>query len=113
MLSEVEALILRAQRALGATKGRLVDSSGSILDACALIRDTLVQNGDSLNLQISPVHVCSTEAFAAILGDACVVTSGFSEYGGDSSAVQNQLKNVQQIHASAALLLPFLLKGTS
>ena len=38
----------------------------------------------------------SVGAFAAILGDGHVVT----RYGGDSSAVQEQLKNVQQIEAS-------------
>eukprot|EP00439_Symbiodinium_sp_Y106_P017647 s1371_g2.t1 len=35
---ELETLILRAQMALAATKGRLVDSSGNFLDACSLIR---------------------------------------------------------------------------
>ena len=35
----------------------------------------------------------------AILGDGSVVTWGDSYEGGDSSAVQNQLKNVQQVQA--------------
>ena len=42
----------------------------------------------------------SGRAFAAILGDGSVVTWGNADYGGDSSAVQNQLKNVQPIQAS-------------
>ena len=33
-------------------------------------------------------------SFAAILGDGSVMTWGHAEYGGDSSAVQDQLKNV-------------------
>ena len=44
-------------------------------------------------------------AFAAILGDGSVVTWGDAECGGDSRAVQGQLKNVQQIQASGQLLL--------
>eukprot|EP00439_Symbiodinium_sp_Y106_P049798 s1309_g6.t1 len=110
---ELEALILEAQTALDVTKGRLVDSSGSVLDAGALIRDTPVQNGDSLMLQISPVQTCRNErAFAAILGDASVVTSGVSQLGGDSSAVQSQLKNVQQIQATHAAFAAILGDGS-
>ncbi|OLP79222.1 hypothetical protein AK812_SmicGene40514 [Symbiodinium microadriaticum] len=39
-------------------------------------------------------------AFAAILGDGSVVTWGDAYFGGDSSAVRDQLKNVQQIQAN-------------
>ena len=39
-------------------------------------------------------------AFAAILGDGSVVTWGNACNGDDSSAVQDQLKNVQQIQGS-------------
>ena len=38
--------------------------------------------------------------FAAILGDGTVVTWGDAREGGDSSAVRDQLKNVQKIQAS-------------
>ena len=39
-------------------------------------------------------------AFAAILADGSVVTWGLAEYGGDSSAVRDQLRGVQQIQAT-------------
>ena len=39
-------------------------------------------------------------AFAAILGDGSVVAWGDAEAGGDSSAVRDQLQNVQQIQAA-------------
>ena len=42
-------------------------------------------------------------AFAAILDDGSVVTWGRADSGGDSSAVQDLLKNLQQIHASEGL----------
>ena len=43
-------------------------------------------------------------AFAAILGDGSVVTWGHAGHGGDSSAVQDQLRDVQQIQASASCI---------
>ena len=42
----------------------------------------------------------SSAALAAILGDGSVVTWGQARNGADSSSVQDQLKNVQQIQAS-------------
>ena len=41
------------------------------------------------------------------------MTRGHPGYGGDSSAVQDQLKHVQQIQASSALVLPFVVMGVS
>ena len=51
------------------------------------------------NVQQIQTNAC---AFAAILGDGCVVTWGDDECGGDSSAVQEQLKTVQQIQTSCS-----------
>ena len=39
----------------------------------------------------------SYQAFAAILADGSVVTWGDARFGGDSSAVQDQLRDVQQM----------------
>ena len=105
----VDSLGRRAQLALGVAKGRLVDSSGSFLDACSTVDASKLQNGDALIL-----HIRSTcAAFAAILGDGSVVTWGSADHGGDSSAVQEQLKNVHQIQALCVLLLPFAVMDTS
>ena len=46
----VEVLTQRAQIALGVGKGRLLDSSGVVLDGCAEIANSQLQNGDSLTL---------------------------------------------------------------
>eukprot|EP00439_Symbiodinium_sp_Y106_P032401 s4170_g3.t2 len=98
---EVGTLNLRAQAVLGVRRGRLLDAFGSILDAGAQIKRARVQNGDSLTLHIALPQVCGNEAaFAAILGDGSVVTWGAARAGGDSRAVQDQLRNVQQIQAS-------------
>ena len=98
---EVGALISRAQATLGVGKGRLVDMSGGVLDASTPIKCTTLQDGGSLTLHVNRVQACGTQfAIAAILGDGTVVTWGDAEYGGDSTAVRDQLKNVQQITAS-------------
>ena len=97
----VQTLSRRAQIALGAGNGRLVDSSGVVLDGSQAIANTGIQNGSSLTLHVNGVKVQATRgAFAAILGDGSVVTWGRANLGGDSSAVQDQLKNVRQIQAS-------------
>ncbi|OLQ14791.1 hypothetical protein AK812_SmicGene1072 [Symbiodinium microadriaticum] len=98
---KVDVLMLRAQTALGVGKGRLVNSSGVALDVFAAIDDYGVRNGESMTLHINRVQASATAfAFAAILGDGSVVTWGGAGHGGDSSAVQDQLKNVQHVHAS-------------
>ena len=98
---EVGKLKRRAEMALEVGKGQLVDSSGGILDVCAPIKRARLQNGDSLTLRIRSVHVQATPgAFAAVLGDGSTETWGNAFYdGGDSSAAQNQLENVQQVQA--------------
>jgi hypothetical protein len=44
-------------------------------------------------------------AFAALLADRSVVTGGISKYGGDSSKVQDQLRNVAAILADQTLVM--------
>ena len=52
-------------------------------------------------MHIGGVQIQANEnALAAILGDGSVVTWGDAAKGGDSSAVQDQLKNVQSIQAT-------------
>ena len=106
---DVETLKHRAQIALGVGRGRLLNSAGSVLDAGAPIKESSLQDGDVLTLHVSLLQIqASGRAFAAILGDGSVVTWGDADFGGNSSAVQDQLKNVQHIqascHAFAAIL---------
>ena len=104
---QVKALKRRARAALGVGNGRLVDSSGSVLDACSTIEVAKLQNGTSLTLQISRLQIQSSDgAFAAILGDGSVATWG------RVSDVQDQLKNVQQIQATHRAFAAILADGS-
>ena len=58
----VQTLKCRAQQALGVGKGRLVDSSGSMLDVCAPIKKARLQNGQSLTLHMNRVQVSASQS---------------------------------------------------
>ena len=72
-----------------------------------------MQTGDCLTLQVVTLRIRGNgPSFAAILGDGSVVTWGDEGYGGDSSSVQHQLKNVQQIQASDGAFAAILGDGS-
>ena len=101
LTASVQSLAERARRALGVGRGRLFSSSGSVLDGDTQLGAANLQKGDCLTLQVGTVRIRSgNECFAAILGDGSVVTWGNKRCCGDSSYVQDQLKDVQQIQAS-------------
>ena len=107
-----------AQRALSVVgKGRLVHPSGSVLNDAMTIRDSELCSGDFLRLQVQPITIRATRAksaaaFAVVLGDGSVVTWGSAFWEADSSAVQDQLKNVQQIQASEGAFAAILAGGS-
>ena len=108
----LETLKQRAQVVLGSRKGRLLDASGDVLDGRAEITNSRIQNGDWLTLHISRVELQSSDqAFAALLGDGSVVSWGHADFGGNSSAAQGQLQNVQQIQASRSAFAAILDDG--
>ena len=111
----VEELNQRAQSALSVGKGRLSSADGRVLDAAQTVKQAGIQNGKELYMQIQLPQVKATSwsdterpAFATILGDGSVETSGPASAGGDSSSVQAQLTGVQHVqasrHAFAAIL---------
>ena len=104
-LDEVVATLKRrAQTALEVGKGRLLDTSAGLLHDEHIVKEAKLETGTSLTLQLRRVQVqASQAAFAAILSDGCVVTWGGCCCDGDSGAVQDQLKGVQQIQPGSFL----------
>ena len=104
----VASLKRRAERAFGVGKGRLFNSSGSVLDGDGTLGRAGLQTGDSLTVQVSKVQICGglSQYFAAILGDGSVVTWGSRRrvggrcLAGHSTDVQAQPTNVQRIQAT-------------
>ena len=58
-----------------------------------------------------PATSSNSITFAAILADGSVVTWGHELSGGDSSTVQDQLKNVQNVQASSGAFAALLADG--
>eukprot|EP00439_Symbiodinium_sp_Y106_P005667 s4028_g1.t1 len=104
--ASIESLKQRAQRALAKDRGRLLNSSGEVLDAATTIVEAGLQSGDVLTLQVNQAQLKATKrggkfsAFAMLLGDGSVVSWGNADCGGDSAAVQDQLRDVCQVQAS-------------
>ena len=100
----LDVLRQQAQIALGVGRSSLLSPGGDDLRGGArTIEQAGLRKGDMLALQTRQVQVFSfrgNHAFAAILGDGSVVTWGHSGSGGDSSAVQGQLRNVQHADGS-------------
>ena len=99
-------------------RGRLLNSSGKVLDGAKTIRESKLKGGDELILHVKPVQLIATRrsgifcAFVAILGDGPAVTWGDADCGGDSTAVHEELKNVQQIQASGGAFAAILVDGS-
>ena len=113
---DVRAFKRRAQRALSVGEGRLVHSNGSVLDEAMTIQDSELVNGDFLSLQMQPIQMQAARAFkhgafAGVLGDGSVLAWGRADYGGDSSAVQDQLRNLQHVQASESAFAAILADG--
>ena len=113
----IEALALRATSELAVGKGRLLTSSGRLLDPGETVAEAGLQSGDVLTLHTRQVRVMASgcrfgSAFAAILGDGSVATWGDATAGGSSHAVQNQLKDVHCIQASRGAFAAILGDGS-
>ena len=90
-------------------------SSGHVLDCARTIGEYDLKSGDSLTLHVRQPQILATKsgsAFAAFLGDGAVVTWGSDASCGDSSAVQEHLRNVQQIHATSSAFAAILSDGS-
>ena len=68
--ASVANLKRRAEVALAVGRGRLLNSSGDVLDETTTVKTARLLDGDTRHLQISRLQISSnTQASAAILGD--------------------------------------------
>ncbi|CAE7361094.1 unnamed protein product [Symbiodinium natans] len=101
-LATIEELRQMAQKEVSKSLGKLVSSSGAILLSSDTLRQAGVQANDVITAVVQDVVIAATlHAFAAIRSSGTVVAWGDAGAGGECSAVQHQLQNVQQIQSSA------------
>ena len=113
--STVQDLKQATQRAFGQKFLRLITAKNRVLvDPDKTLEEAQIEDGECLTaLVLQPQLAATNSAFALWChGDSAIVTWGGAEFGGDSSAVQDQLKGVQQIQASGEAFAAILEDGS-
>ena len=113
--STVQDVRIKAQRAFGKKHLRLITAKNRVLmNFEQTLEEAEIEDGECLTaLVLQPQLAATAYAFALwCQGDSAIVTWGSAKYGGDSSAVQDQLKGVMQIQASEQAFAAILEDGT-
>ena len=102
-ISSVDTLRKRAQDMLNNSIGKLITTAGVLLQGSASLESAGLSDGDVVTALVQEGALVATEAaFAFIRPDGSVVTWGDPDSGGDSRAVQEDLRDVVQIKAAGA-----------
>ena len=113
--STVKDVWTKAKQAFGKKHLRLITAKNRVLvDFEQTLEEAEIEDGECLTaLVLQPQLAATNSAFALWChGDSAIVTWGGAEFGGDSSAVQDQLKGVQQIQASGEAFAAILENGS-
>ena len=113
--STVQDARTKAQRAFGKKYLRLITAKNRVLvDPDKTLEEAEIEDGDCLTaLVLQPQLAAANGAFALWChGDSTVVTWGHADFGGDSSAVRDQLRGVQQIQATGRAFAAILENGS-
>eukprot|EP00434_Breviolum_minutum_P046847 symbB.v1.2.043403.t1/scaffold14375.1/size858/1 len=113
--STVRDVRTEAQRAFGKKHLRLITAKNRVLvNLEQTLEEAEIEDGECLTaLVLQPQLAATRSAFALWCpGDSAIVTWGDAQSGGDSSAVQDQLANVQQIQASDGAFAAILEDGS-
>eukprot|EP00434_Breviolum_minutum_P013440 symbB.v1.2.011847.t1/scaffold801.1/size161289/3 len=105
----------KAKQAFGKKYLKLINAKNRVLDNLEqTIEEAEIEDGECLTaLVLQPELAATDRAFALWChGDNKVVTWGTADVGGDSSAVQDQLKDVQQIQATKTAFAAILEDGS-
>ena len=113
--SSVRDLRMAAQRAFGQKHLRLITGEKRVLmNFEQTLEEAQIKDGECLTgLVLQPQLAATSMAFALWChGDSTIVTWGGAEFGGDSSAVQDQLGRVQQIQRTGRAFAAILADGS-
>eukprot|EP00434_Breviolum_minutum_P038912 symbB.v1.2.034528.t1/scaffold4473.1/size39787/1 len=104
-----------AQRAFGKKYLRLITAKNRVLvDPDKTLEEAEMEDGECLTALVLQPQLAATERAFALWchGDSAIVTWGNADFGGNSSAVQHQLKGVQHIQASFRAFAAILKNGS-
>ena len=113
--STVQDLMRRAQGAFGKKYLKLITAKNQVLVDCQqTLREAGIQDGECLTaLILQPQLAATVGAFALWChGDSAIVTWGYAKWGGDSSAVREQLRGVQHIQTTSGAFAAILEDGS-
>ena len=113
--STFQDLRTTAQRAFGKKYLRLVTAKNRVLvDPDKTLKEEEIQDGECLTaLVLQPQLAATRSAFALwCRGDSAIVTWGDASFGGDSSAVRDQLRGVHQIQPTGGAFAAILEDGS-
>ena len=113
--STVQDLKTKAQRTFGRKCLRLITAKNRVLvDPDKTLEEAEIEDGECLTALVLQPQLAATQSAFALWcpGDSAIVTWGNAAYGGDSSAVRDQLKAVQQIHATRHAFAAILADGS-
>ena len=112
--SKVGDLKLLAQKSFQCGFLRLVAANSHMLDPAESLQAAGLQEGDHLTAIAIPGKLAATDKAMALwcCGGNRVVTWGDRGAGGDSSGVKDQLKGVQQVHATCSAFAAILADGS-
>ena len=112
--SKVGDLRVLAQTSFHCGFLRLVTANIDTLDPGESLQAAGLQDGDHLTAIAIPAKVAETDQAIALwcCGGHRVVTWGDPDRGGDSSEVKDQLKGVQQVHATGRAFAAILADGS-
>ena len=113
--STVQDLMIRAQQAFGKKHLRLITAKNRVLVHFEqTLEEAEIADGEWLTaLVLQPQLAATKSAFALWChGDCAIVTWGDARRGGDSSAVRDQLRGVQQIQATPGAFAAILADGS-
>ena len=107
-------LKLAAQQSLGQGFLTLAAPDGRLLNPTEPLQVSGLQSGDSVTAVAQQLKVAATSAAMVLwrVGGNRIVTWGSPGFGGDSTRVRDQLRNVQQIHATSLAFAAILADGS-